>query len=86
MEEKKMESTSSAPSIQETDRLALELAKMNKRLAAVNAEKALAQNETADIHYKYVVLQVYMKYNLTPNDSIDDDGNILRGVVNNENK
>jgi hypothetical protein len=86
MEEKKMESTSSAPSIQEADRLALELAKMNKRLAAVNAEKALAQNETADIHYKYVVLQVYMKYNLTPNDSIDDDGNILRGVVNNENK
>jgi regulator of replication initiation timing len=84
MEEIKMNSAS--PSLQEADKLALELAKMNKRLAAVNAEKALAQNETADLHYKYVVLQIYMKYGLTPNDSIDENGNILRGITSNEDK
>ena len=66
----------------EADKLALELAKMNKRLAAVNAETALAQNETADIHYKYVVLQIYMKYNLTPEDTIDEHGNIVRKTSN----
>jgi uncharacterized protein YxjI len=68
--------------LQEADKLALELAKMNKRLAAVNAEKALAQNETAEIHYKYVVLQIYMKYNLTPDDTIDEHGNIVRKLPN----
>jgi hypothetical protein len=85
MEEVKL-GADTTPSIQEADKLALELAKMNKRLAAVNAEKALAQNETADLHYKYVVLQIYMKYGLTPNDSIDESGNILRGVTSNEDK
>lgn len=86
MEDKKIELDSPSLQLQESDRLALELAKMNKRLAAVNAEKALAQNETADVHYKYVVLQIYMKYGLGPNDSIDENGNIIKGSGSNETK
>lgn len=75
--------------LQDSDKMALEMAKMNKKLAISNAEKALAQNEVADLHYKYVVLQIYMKYGLNQNDSIDENGNIVRNgniQVSDENK
>ncbi len=65
--------------LQETDRLALELAKANRKTALANAEKAIAQNETADLAYKYVILQLYMKYGLTEQDAISEQGEILRG-------
>jgi hypothetical protein len=77
-----MEEKKETVQLQETDKLALELAKMNRRLAAVNAEKALAQNETAELHYKYVVLQIYMKYGLSSSDSIDENGNVIKGKLN----
>jgi len=57
----------------------VEVAKANKRLALAQAEKALAQNETADVSYKYMILQLYMKYGLTAQDAIDESGNIIRG-------
>lgn len=63
----------------EVDRLALELAKSNRKTVLAQAEKALAQNETAEIAYKYVVLQLYMKYGLTEADAISENGEILRG-------
>jgi len=65
--------------LQEQDRLTLELAKMNKKMATLAAEKAIAQNETAEMQYKYVVLQLYMRYGLTAQDGIDENGNIIRG-------
>lgn len=65
--------------LQETDRLALELAKANRKTALANAEKAIAQNETAELAYKYVVLQLYMKYGLTEQDAISEQGEVLRG-------
>ena len=77
-----MEEKKETIQLQEADKLALELAKMNRRLAAVNAEKALAQNETAELHYKYVVLQIYMKYGLSSSDSIDENGNVIKGKLN----
>jgi hypothetical protein len=66
----------------DSDRMLIELAKANKKLALANAEKALAQNETADVNYKYMVLQLYMKYNLSAQDTIDELGNIVRGGAN----
>jgi hypothetical protein len=65
--------------LQDVDRMALELAKSKRMVALAQAEKALAQNETADVSYKYVVLQLYMKYGLTEADAIDESGKILRG-------
>lgn len=65
--------------LQEVDRLALELSKANRKIALVQAEKALAQNETAELAYKYVVLQIYMKYGLTETDAITENGEILKG-------
>lgn len=63
----------------EVDRLALELAKSNRRTVLAQAERALAQNETAELAYKYVVLQLYMKYGLTDADAISEAGEIMRG-------
>ena len=63
----------------EVDRMALEVAKANRKTALANAEKALAQNETADLAYKYVVLQIYMKYGLTESDAISENGEIIKG-------
>lgn len=71
--------TTPVEKIAEVDRLALELAKANRKTALAQAEKALAQNETADLSYKYVVLQIYMKYGLTEADALDESGTILRG-------
>jgi len=65
--------------LQERDKMALDLAKSHRQLALAQAEKALAQNETADVSYKYIVLQLYMKYGLTEADAIDESGKILRG-------
>lgn len=59
--------------LSQEDKMVLELAKMNKKLA-------IASSENAELHYKYVVLQVYMKYGLTSNDSIDEYGVINRNV------
>jgi hypothetical protein len=63
----------------DADRLALELAKANKKTAVAVAEKAIAQNETAELAYKYLVLQIYMKYGLSELDAISEVGEILRG-------
>lgn len=67
--------------IEEQDRLHLEMAKMNKKMATVSAEKAIAQAETAELQYKYIVLQLYMRYGLSAADGIDESGNIVRGAV-----
>jgi len=63
----------------EVDRMALELAKSRRETALAEAKTALAQNEKADLAYKYVVLQLYMKYGLTESDAITEAGEIVRG-------
>lgn len=63
--------------ILEVDRLSLELAKMNEKLSTVQVEKSIAYNELAKLHYRYLVLQVYMKYGLTENETINEVGEII---------
>src|SRR5277367_368647 len=63
----------------EMDRMALELAKSRKQTAQATANTSAAQLETADIAYKYVILQLYRKYNLSEQDAISEDGSLLRG-------
>ena len=81
MKEKSVTPQSATPTakLAEVDRMALELAKANRKTALAQAEKALAQNETADLAYKYVVLQLYMKYGLTESDAITEAGDIVKG-------
>lgn len=65
--------------LQEIDKLALELAKQRRLTALAEAKTALAQNENAELAYKYVVLQLYMKYGLTSADAINENGDIIKG-------
>lgn len=68
-----------AERLMDVDRMALELAKSQRQTALAEAKTALAQNEKAELSYKYVVLQLYMKYGLTERDAISEAGEILRG-------
>ena len=63
----------------EEDRLALELAKSRRETALATAKEALAKSETADLNYRYVVLQLYMKNGLSAQDALSEDGTIVRG-------
>jgi hypothetical protein len=65
--------------LSDADRNVLDLAKAKKQIALAEAKTALAQNENAELSYKYTVLQIYMKYNLSEIDAISEDGKILRG-------
>lgn len=73
------EDTAPVSRLSDADRLALELAKANRKTAIAIAEKAIAQNETAELAYKYLVLQIYMKYSLSEVDAISENGEILKG-------
>lgn len=77
-----VEMTPTAPAqekMSEVDRMALELAKSRRETALAEAKTALAQNEKAELAYKYVVLQLYMKYGLTEVDALTEAGDIVRG-------
>ena len=66
------------PRLSDVDRLALELAKQRRQTALAEAKTALAQNENAELAYKYVVLQIYMKYGLSDADAISESGEIVK--------
>ena len=68
----------------DADKLALDLAKTRKQTAASEVETAkarlegaAAKQETAELNYRYLVLQLYYKYQLTPNDALTEDGQIV---------
>lgn len=63
--------------MQDVDRMSLELAKANRKTAVAEAQTALAKNENAELAYKYVVMQIYLKYGLTANDAINENGDII---------
>ncbi len=65
--------------ISELDQMNLTLAKMRHQVANSEAKAAIAINEQADLAYKYIVLQLYMRYGLSEADAIDASGNIVRG-------
>lgn len=71
-----------APPTQESllqeDKQVLEIAKLQKKLAEKEAQKALAENNSADLQYRYLILQLYMKYGMTALDALDEQGNIHR--------
>jgi hypothetical protein len=62
----------------EVDKMALDLAKERRKTALAEAKTALANNEKAELTFKYVVLQLYMKYGLTDRDAISEQGEIVK--------
>ena len=77
-EENVQEVEMGTPRLVEVDRMALELAKSRRQTALAEAKTALAQNDNAELSYKYVVLQLYMKYGLSDRDAINENGEIIK--------
>jgi len=69
--------------ITEEDRLTIELAKSNKKIAEITMEKATVQKDLAEAYFRNLILEVYMKYGLTKNHSIDAAGNIIDSTEEN---
>ncbi len=65
--------------LSDVDKLTLELIKSKRQTALAEAKTALANNENAELSYKLLVLQLYMKYQLSENDAIAENGVIMRG-------
>ncbi len=75
------------PRLMDVDRMALELARQRRQTALAEAKTALAQNENAELAYKYVVLQLYMKYGLSDADAISENGEIIKnGAIQQQQK
>lgn len=72
--------------ITEEDLLKWELAKLNKQLAVSQAETALAKSDLADLHHRYTIMQIYMKYKLSDQDTINNGVIVYGGAKNNENR
>lgn len=66
--------------LSETDKAALDLAGMKKQLAQANMDKCKAELESAEVSYRYLVLQLFQKYQLSSNDAIDAGGNFHRNI------
>lgn len=71
--------------LSEVDKLSLDLARTKRQTALAEAKTALATNENTDLQYKYLILQLYMKYSLTSDDAISEAGDIIRGGARNVN-
>ena|SRR5260221_4900115 len=65
--------------LSDMDRMALELARQQRLTTLADARAAVAQTEKSELAYKYVVLQLYMKYGLTDADAISETGDIIKG-------
>lgn len=64
--------------IPDIDVMALDLAKSKRSIALAEAKTALANNEKAELEYRNVVLQIYLKNGLSLTDALQEDGTILK--------
>lgn len=67
------------PRLMDVDKLALDLAKERRQTALAEAKTALAKSETAELNFRYTVLQLYMKYNMDSSDALSENGDIIKG-------
>lgn len=65
--------------MEEADKAILNQASINRKIALLQAEKILAQHELAEMTFKYIKIQLFMKYGLTPADQISETGDIIKG-------
>jgi hypothetical protein len=56
-----------------------EISLSNNKLARLTAEKAIAEANSADANHRYIMLQIFVKYGLTAQDAISEQGAIVRG-------
>lgn len=70
-----------APRLSDGDMLALERAGNKRALADAHAKQAIAESENAELQYKNVVMQLFLKYGLSDKGSFAQDGTITRAKV-----
>jgi hypothetical protein len=63
--------------ISSEDKAVLDSLRQKRDTAMLAAQLELSKSENAELSYKYVILQIYMKYHLSPNDTINENGEIL---------
>lgn len=80
LEEMVSSPTSAKEMLDEKDKHTLNLTKLHRQLAVSQAEKTLAQSEVIELSYRNLILQLTMKYSLTADDVITEDGEIKRNV------
>lgn len=74
------ESVTSKEFLDEQDKVSLDTMKLKLALAGSNAERALAQTDVAKLTYSNMLLQFAMKYSLSNQDAITEEGEIIRNV------
>ncbi len=67
------------PKLSDVDKAALDLAKERRATAQSEVKLAQSKGENAELSFRYVVLQLYMKYGLTNQDALAEDGTIVIG-------
>jgi hypothetical protein len=72
--------------LSEEDKKKIELATEEVNKASLVAETAKSKLELADSKRQYMVLDIYYRYGLSPEDQIDQEGNITRTEVKEEVK
>lgn len=71
-----------AASLSAVDKMALDLAKSKRQLAQAELATAQAKSESSELAFRYTILQIYRKYSLNDNDTINPDtGEITLGGV-----
>lgn len=60
------------------DALMLERAGVKKQISLMNAQRASLENDVAELQYKNIVVQLFLRYGMTENDTIAQDGTIKR--------
>lgn len=64
----------------------IQVAKQNAAFAQVLLEKAEAEKTTAELQLKNIILKLYVKYSLSSNDGIDNEGNIIKSESKESNE
>jgi len=74
-----VEANAPLPKLSDLDKMALDLAKEKRKTVLAEAKTSIALNDSAELAFKYVVLQLYFKYNLSSSDAINENGEIIIG-------
>lgn len=64
--------------ISDADMLALERANTKRQLALKDAKTATLEAEYAELNYKNLVMQLFLKHGLSQEDAIQPDGTLVR--------
>lgn len=65
-------------SLSQEDMLSIERAQAKLELAALTARAASSESELAQMQYKNIIMQLFMKYGLSKSDTINRDGTITK--------